>query len=377
MNISYSEFLEKVKDKLSWVKDEVDFVYPYSTIDGLYKNCKVTHYNWTVGFYGGIMWYLYQLTNDDKYKEIGKVSGDNAAKVLSEFFEISHDLGFQFLCTAVAEHKIDGDKTAKNRAIRAATLLAGRFNPVAKYIRAWDDNPCIDGDTSKKGYAIIDCMMNLPLLYWASNETEDPRFRQIANIHADTVIKHFIRPDGSSNHIVDFDPETGDVVATPAGQGYAVGSAWTRGQAWAIYGFAMAYHYTGKQEYLDTAKRVAAYFVEHMTEDYVPIDFAQPKEPAYQDTSAAAICACGLLEIMKYVSEEEKESYGKWVDRLMNILYNNCDFTKDDQAVLHNCSAMYHCNEDGIHIPFIYGDFYLLEALIRLNGGDVLFYTED
>ena len=216
-------------------------------------------------------------------------------------------------------------------------------------------------------------MMNIPLLYWASEVTGDPRYKQIAYMHAETVIKHFVRKDGSVNHIVVFDPDTGEVVKKPAGQGYAEGSSWTRGQAWAVYGFAMAYHYTKDEQYLETAKKVADYFMSNVKGDYIPIDFAQPESAKYEDTSAAAICACGVLEILKYVSEDEKEFYRKSADRLMEILYKNCDFGPDEQSVLQNCSVMYH-GEDGRHISLIYGDYYMLEALMRLNGGDALFY---
>jgi unsaturated chondroitin disaccharide hydrolase len=135
----------------------------------------------------------------------------------------------------------------------------------------------------------------------------------------------------------------------------------------------MVYHYTGDKKYLDVAKRVAKYFMDH-TEDYVPIDFAQPAQPRYEDNSAAAITACGILEIMKYVDEEEKSVYADFVDKLMDIMYRDCDFSHDDQGILQKCSDMYHALPDGIHHTLIYGDFYLLEALVRLNGGDALYY---
>lgn len=373
MNINYKEFLEKVKEKLEWVTDEVDFLYPHNTVNGLYKNGHCGYDNWTNGFYGGIIWYMYLLTKDEKYLNIGKKCSAQFDRILEEYMPLHHDVGFQFLDTNVADYIITGDEKAKVRALHAANVLAGRFNPVGKFIRAWNDNPNIDAERVKTGYVIIDCMMNIPLLFWAGEITGDPRYKQLATIHADTVIKHFIREDGSSNHIVDFDAETGEVYAKPAGQGYAEGSAWTRGQGWAIYGFAMVYHYTGDKKYLDVAKKVARYFMDH-TDTYVPIDFAQPAEPRYEDNSAAAITACGILEIMKYVDEEEKAVYADFVNKLMDILYRDCDFSHDDQGILQKCSDMYHSLPDGIHHTLIYGDFYLLEALMRLNGGDALYY---
>lgn len=373
MNISYRDFLEKVMDKLNWVTDEVDFLYPYTTRQEKYENEKGHPFSWTAGFYGGILWYMYMLTKEDKFLKLAKKSASRFDKCLSDFVDIDHDIGFQFLHTSVADYQLTGDESSKVRALHAATILAGRYNSAGQFIRAWNENPYIDGDTPKNGYAIIDCMMNLPLLFWASEVTGDSRFKQIACSHADMVKKHFVRKDGSVNHIVVFDPDTGEVVNKPAGQGYAPGSAWTRGQAWAVYGFAMAYHYTGNIEYLETAILVTRYFVSNVKDGYMPIDFAQPLEPQCMDTSAAAIGVCGLLEILRYISADEKEFYQNAVEDLMDILYQNCNFEQDEQSILQNGSVLYH-NKDTWHIPLIYGDFYLLEALVRLNGGDVLFY---
>jgi unsaturated chondroitin disaccharide hydrolase len=134
----------------------------------------------------------------------------------------------------------------------------------------------------------------------------------------------------------------------------------------------MAYHYTKNEKYLEVAKKVAKYFISNV-DDYMPIDFAQPTEPKYKDSSAAAICACGLLEIMKHTTDEEMNFYKEAVDKLMQMLYENCDFTYNDEAILQNCSEMYH-REWSRHISLIYGDYYMLEALSRLNGYEVLLY---
>ena len=159
-------------------------------------------------------------------------------------------MGFMFLPTAVADYKLTGNARSRKTALHAANLLAGRFNPAGGFIRAWNQSE--DKDT--RGWAIIDSMLNISLLYWASEETKDPRFRKIAMMHADTTKAHFVRPDGSVKHIVEFDPETGEAVRSYGGQGYKEGSSWTRGQGWAVYGFVISYLHTGKQEYLDTAK---------------------------------------------------------------------------------------------------------------------------
>ena len=196
----------------------------------------------------------------------------------------------------------------------------------------------------------------------------------IAMKHSDTVIKNFVREDGSVAHMVNFNPETGEVVSIPRGQGYASGSAWTRGQAWAIYGFVLGYIHTGKQEYLDTAKKVARYFIEHLSEDGVPVvDFKAPEEPALKDTSAGAVAACGLIEIIKYSEGSEKENYEYAVVNILKGLEHNCNFSLDEQSILQNGTERYH-DTRGFHIPMIYGDYYLMEALLKLKGNHVLFW---
>jgi unsaturated chondroitin disaccharide hydrolase len=251
--------------------------------------------------------------------------------------------------------------------MHAANLLAGRFNLAGGFIRAWNEVPGHD----TRGWAIIDCMLNIPLLYWASKESGDPRFKQIAVKHADTAIDAFVRPDGSVNHIVEFDPEQGGVVRTYGGQGYAEGSSWTRGQTWALYGFMMSYHHTGKAEYLHTAKRVAHYFMANIPENgIIPIDFRQPKEPVREDDTAAAIAACGLIEIAKAVPEVERGLYLNAALKLLKTLdESRCDWTAENDCIIQYGSSAYHVQNH--HQPIIYGDYYFMEAVFKLKGGDL------
>ena len=188
-----------------------------------------------------------------------------------------------------------GSKKSRVRTSIAADMLASRYNARGEFIRSWNDD-CI-------GWVIIDSMMNIPLLYWASDEYKDDRFKYIAMKHADKVLNTHIRPDGSVNHIVSLDPTNGEVIETFGGQGYAVGSSWSRGQAWAIYGFTLSYIHTGKQEYLDAAKRVAHYFIANVCDDWLPkVDFRSPKGPVIYDSTAGACTACGLLGVSKACS---------------------------------------------------------------------------
>lgn len=373
MEINYEKFLEDVIQKLSRVTDEVDFLYPNTTKDGKYANAKGYEYGWTSGFYGGILWYMYLYTKDEKYLKLAKKASRHMDGGFSVFHTLSHDIGFQCLHTCVSDYMITGEEAAKIRALHGATILSGRFNPAGRYIRAWNDGEGVDPESDKTGYVIIDCLMNLPLLYWASDVTRDPRFAQIAKAHADTVCEHFIRPDGSSEHIVVFDSHTGKVIKKVMGQGYSEGSSWTRGQGWATYGMAMSYHYTGDEKYLNASKRVADYIINHINKEYMPIDYMQPEKPEYMDTSAAAISACGFLELVKYTEGSEKEKYMHGVRKLLEIVYKNCNFNKDEESIVQNCSERYH-NTKMIHKPLIYADYYLLEALMRINGYECLFY---
>ncbi len=361
-----ADFLECVATKVSLMAERIGANFPSAsngdgTWDALGEKSNVA--NWTSGFWPGMMWLMYIKTGDSKYRTIAEKCEERMDEALcAKFDELHHDVGFMWILSSVASYKLTGNEVSKKRALHAATILAGRYNHYAKFIRAWDFGSI--------GGAIIDCMMNIQLLYWASEETKDPRFAQIATAHATTAMNHFVRPDGSVNHIVEFDPETGDVVNVPRGQGYAEGSSWSRGQAWALYGFVLAYINSGRTEFLDTAKRVAHYFIANITEGELPlVDFRAPAEPVYYDASAAAIAACGLIEISKTVGEYESIMYENATIKLLRALEKDCNFGKEKLCVLQRSSGAYHMPK-GIHLPWIFGDYYLLEALMKLYGND-------
>ena len=360
-----ADFLDRVVKKISFMAPEIGANFPRtSPRDGEWdpkgKVCNISF--WTTAFWPGMMWLMYLKTGDEQFRKYAEGCEDKLDEAFDIFEGVHHDVGFMWSLSAVADYKITGNEKSKARAMHAATILAGRFNHVAKYIRAWN------GD--KSGWAIIDCMMNIPILSFATAMQGDPRFEQIAEAHADTVAKNFIRGDGSSNHIVEFDPCTGDVLDTPGGQGYGKGSSWSRGQAWAIYGFVLAYLNLGKKEYLDTAKKVAHYFIANLEEGKLPlVDFRAPEEPVYYDSSAASIAACGLLEIAKAVPEYEAKIYERAAMKLLRVLDENCNYDPCELRLLENGSSAY-CYPKAMHLPYIYGDYYLLEALMKLDGND-------
>jgi unsaturated chondroitin disaccharide hydrolase len=377
--------ISKITDKMDWVSEKSKDKIPYTTINGTHDDNSI-HENqnegnqnplfhgnlnwWTNGFWGGMLWLMFRESKIESYAKAARVLEEKLARCLEEFYGVDHDLGFMWLLTAVADYRITGNPESRRRGLHAANLLAGRFNPVGKFIRAWNDNEHVDN----KGWAIIDCMMNLPLLYWATKETGDPRFEQIAVLHADTVMDNFVRADGSCEHIVEFDPIHGGVVKTYGGQGYAEGSSWTRGQSWALYGFIISYLRTHKPEYLNTAKRIAEYFISNIPENgFIPIDFRQPEEPQLEDSTAAAIAACGLIEIARNVQEYERDIYLNAAMKLLKALEESrSNWTKDCDCILENCSVAYHSN--GHHINIIYGDYFFMEAVFKLKGNDIFFW---
>ncbi len=368
------EALEKVREKMQWVSEKNRDKIPYTTgADGSYDDRSDESRGWgmddglnwwTNGFWGGIMWLLYQDTGVERYQEIARISERKLEKCFDQYYGLHHDVGFMYLPTAVADYRLTGNEEGRRIGMHAANLLAGRFNPVGKFIRAWNQN----GDNDTKGWAIIDCLLNLSLLYWASEESGDPRFRQIAMMHADTVLANFLRPDGSVCHIVEFDPESGRMVKSYGGQGYGDGSSWTRGQGWAVYGFANSYTHTGKKEYLEAARKVADYCIANLPESgIIPVDFRQPQEPAWEDSCAACVIACGLLEVARHVSDSEKEKYENAAVKILRaIAENRADWTENCDAIVQNCTGAYHSPEH--HFTMVYADYYFIEGLYKLAG---------
>ncbi len=362
------ETWSKIEKKLAVVSKRTAGKIPYTTIDGKYDNKAENNAAWwTNGFWAGILWHMYSATKDESYKTLAEEQETLLDEVLYNPEATHHDVGFQWSLASVAGYKLTGSEASKRRGLIAAKYLMSRYNPKAQFIVSWNSK-------EKENWSIIDTMMNLPLLYWASEETEYLRYKDLAMIHADQSARYHVRPDGSVNHINVYDYETGELVDTLGGQGYIAGSSWSRGQSWALYGFALSYNHTKEQRYLDIAKKVAHYFIANVaTTDYVPlVDFRSPDEPKLIDTTAGAIAACGLIEIARNVPEFEKKMYlNAAVNILMAMEKTTCDWTTDCDAILLNGTEAY---AKGRHISIIYGDFYFIEAILKLKDMDVMFW---
>jgi unsaturated chondroitin disaccharide hydrolase len=318
---------------------------------------------WTSGFWPGLAFLVYRRTGDERLARLELGCEDELERIVLDdrLYGLHHDTGFQFLPTAVARYKLTGDPAARRRGYLAALLLMSRFNPAGGFIEAWNGE---DG----RGISIVDTLMNLPLLFWAAEEFDQPRFRNVAEAHAAFAIRHTVRADGSTNHAIRFDQRTGEQIEILGGQGYAPDSRWSRGQAWALYGFALAARHTGREEYLTIARRIADNFVEALPADAAPPwDFNVPDAAtAPRDSSAGAIAASGLLELARLLPAEEGSDYTHAGTDLLHNLYKECFSTDGDGLLLHATGNLPKGGD--IDVSLIYGDFFYVEALGKLLG---------
>lgn len=365
------EVAEKICEKTKKSLERNFEAIPYLTKNGKFDDYSDRISWWTNGFYAGQLWQIYNAFGDENLKKGAEAIEEKLDGSLMDYMGMDHDSGFKWLLTSVANYKLTKNPKSKNRALLSAANLAGRFNLKGRYIRAWNDN----GDGATETWAIIDCMMNLPLLYWASEETKDTRFKQIAVAHADTALNAFIRENGSVNHIVVFDRDTGTVKETLGGQGKEVGSSWTRGQSWAIYGFALSYRHTKDEKYLEASKKVAKYVCSVIPENGImPVDFTQEKDCPWEDSTAAAITACGLLELVSHLNnEEEKKYFYEMAIKLLKTLdEKRCNWDLSVDNITENGSAAYKDTDH--NFPIIYGDYYFTEAILKLCGKELFMW---
>ncbi len=333
---------------------------------------------WTTGFWTGEVWLAYEYAlakqrNEDaaNLRHTGEVHVDSFYERITKKIEVDHhDMGFLYSPSCVAAYKLTGNKKAREAAILAADQLLTRYHPVGEFLQAWGP---MDGADNYR--LIIDCLLNLPLLYWASEETGEERYRVIAEKHIHTAVANVIREDASTWHTFFFNPETGAPDHGATCQGYRDGSAWARGQAWGIYGMTLAYRYTRRAEYIDNFKRVTAYFLEHLPKDLVPfwdLEFTDGDDQP-RDSSSASIAACGMLEMSRYLDASAAEEYISLAKKLMRSVYENyavADMETSNGLVLHstysNHSPYNTCNHYGVDECNSWGDYFYMEALMRL-----------
>ncbi|MBB5441110.1 MULTISPECIES: glycoside hydrolase family 88 protein [Pedobacter] len=317
---------------------------------------------WVSGFYPGSLLYIYEQTKDTAlYNETRRI-----LKVLEKEKNntSTHDLGFMMYCSFGMADRIKPEPEYKDILITSAKSLASRFNPKVGCIQSWDAKP-------DEFLVIIDNMMNLELLFWATKETGDSSYYKIAVTHASTTMKNHFRPDYSSYHVIDYNPETGLVQKKRTDQGYADESAWARGQAWGLYGYTLMYRETKDKKYLEQANHIAEFILKHpnLPQDKIPYwDFNAPDIPnALRDASAGAVMASALLELCRYNKGEQGQHYFKTAEKMIKTLssaqYKAATGTNGGFILKHGVGHMPKGSE--VDVPLTYGDYYYLEALKR------------
>ncbi|MCL4641921.1 MAG: glycoside hydrolase family 88 protein [Pseudosphingobacterium sp.] len=368
-------------DVLLKAANEVDTLYPRTLEnDGTLR--LTNRFEWTSGFFPGMLWYVYEGNRQDQIKQEAIRWTEKLNDL--QYFTEHHDLGFMLYCSYGNGFRLTGNNQYRELLVQGAKSLATRFSAKTGSIKSWNGFGSWDGKHRYKFPVIIDNMMNLELLFFASKVTGDPSYRQLAIKHAETVMKNQLRPDFSCFHIVCYDPENGAVLSKETGQGYADNSTWARGQAWGIYGFTMAYRETGDPRFLTTANRMADFYINHpnLPSDKVPYwDFNAnqvgympgPKSKAkatptnYRDVSAAAVATSAFLELSRLNTGAVAEKYLAAATTILHALaspvYRAPVGANGGFLLRHSVGSIAHGVE--IDVPLVYADYYFLEALNR------------
>jgi len=326
--------------------------------------------DWTSGFFPGTMWLMYDLTKDDKWKKLGIKYTENLDSI--KYLTSHHDVGFIINCSYGNAYKQTHNEAYKAVIIEAAKSLSTRFRPAAGVIQSWDEDRGWQGTKGWMCPVIIDNMMNLELLFKASDLSGDSTFRKMAISHANVTMQNHFRNDFSCYHVVDYDKVKGGVRSKCTAQGYSNESAWARGQAWALYGYTVCYRETKDKKYLDFVDKIYNFIFsnKNMPADLIPYwDFNAPNIPNEpRDASAAAIMASALYELSSLGKPEYKETADKIIETLSSPAYlaivgTNCNF-----LLMHSVGSIPHASE--IDVPLNYADYYFLEALSRKKASE-------
>ena len=341
-----------------------------------------TGYFWTDSFWVGELWLAHMLTGDQRYKNMARMRNLHLERILNTPLWLSHDLGFLFSLSAVADYKLTGNQQARTLALRAADALKARFNWAGDYLVAWTaSRENMEHARKVQGKIIIDSIQNLSLLLWAYQETCIASYRDAALRHVETLKRHIVRADYSTFHTFDFDTSTAEPIGGNTAQGFADDSCWSRGQAWAIHGFAQLAETTGNLEFLELSAKLADYALDKMGDDPVPVwDYLLPEgEEPLKDTSAGAVMSAGLFilgDVLRRIGEESRaQHYRAAALKMLRGLRDKHDLTSNPEAeglLSAGASHVHAAKTDGranlaaAMLP--YGDYYYFEAVLRALG---------
>lgn len=363
--IALDQAAERVRRNLK------DFTYccqNHSSVNNVYPPCE--NNQWTCGFWPGEIWLAYEHTGDSAFREAGSVQVQSFLHRIQNKIEVDHhDMGFLYTPSCVSAWMLTGIEDARKAAILAADQLTTRFQEVGGFLQAWGKM----GAPENYRY-IIDCLMNLPLLYWATEQTGDEKYRRVALRHTETCLRYSFRDNGSTYHTYFLDPTTGEGLRGVTCQGYRDDSSWARGQAWAICGLASSFRYTGDKRCVDYFRRALAYYLERLPEDMIPywdLIFSDGSgEP--RDSSSAAIVACGLLEMAPQLEQEEAERCLYLARCMVGSLAENYAAGEGSNGLLlhgtYSKKSPYNtCTPEGVDECVSWGDYFYMEALTRLT----------
>ena len=362
---------ELLQDSIEFVLAKIDqnlarfgeqFPAP-SSVSGVYG--LIGNTEWTNGFWTGMLWLAYEVTGEARYRLTAERHVASFHCRAKERIQTDHhDLGFLYTLSCVSSYKLTGNSIAREAALEAAGLLLQRYLPAAGIIQAWGDL----SDPAQRGRMIIDCNLNLPLLYWAGEITGDSTFASAADRHLERAAMHLVRADSSTFHTFYVDAETGQPIHGKTHQGHSDDSCWARGQAWGIYGFSMGYRYLRNSQLLRISERLANYFVNRLPDDYIcywDLHFTSGDQP--RDSSAAAIASCGLLELANNLSiiDSERRLYETAALTIIHQLSLGYRTAREQEdGILRH--AVYHLpNNVGVDESCIWGDYFYFEALVR------------
>lgn len=379
-----------VKSAIRFALDRVDAnlapfsdIYPDdTTVHDVYQPRKSpagmpvgSNIGWTTGFWPGMIWLAYEFTKDEKYRRAGEHHIKNFGERMADKLDVDHhDLGFLYTPTCIAPWRLTANADGKRVALQAADQLMHRFWDKAGIFQAWGKMD----DPEQRGRTIVDSLMNMPLLYWASGVSKDGRFRAAAYRHTCQLRDHFVRQDNTTFHTFYFDAESGAARFGKTAQGAADNSCWARGQAWAIYGFVLGYAYTHDASLLQTACRIADYFLAHLPADkvaYWDLVFSDGSSEE-RDSSAASIAVCGLQEIARSLpAGPEQQRYASAAHDILASLaatYTSSDVPGANDLLRHGVYSKPGGN--GVNEGNLWGDYFYMEALMRSQQPDWKMY---
>lgn len=364
--------LETCTRQIIHILPEFKDTFPKAASESLFYEKAPSNGDWTTGFWTGEVWLAYEFSGEECLKEAALLQCDSFYNRITTKYNInSHDMGFLYSPSCVAAYKLTGSETAKEAALMAADNLITMFREKGQFIQSIN-NPA----NCQEYRMIVDTLLNLPILYWASEMTGDEKYKNIAIAHFKTTNRFAIRENGSSIQATRFDRETGEHVCNYTRQGYSDASTWSRGQAWVVYGPALSYKYTGLELCKEVFEKTTKYFLENLPDDliaYFDLDIIEGDEWP-RDSSASAIAACGMLEMAKYLETDEAEYYVSCAKKIIKSLYDNYmvrDFSMSNGLLLY---GTYCCKTDynlmtrdlGKDECTSFGDYFFMEALMRL-----------